>query len=106
MDKCLKEGGCPSSWKRADLVLFNKVDKDGSDASSYRPICLLPAWSKVLDKLVINRLDYHVQSQSFIHRNQFGFTPGKGTEHAPHELRKTIDRCVQEVMTAASPCWM
>lgn len=43
MNKCLKEGVFPASLKKADLVLFKKVDKDCSDASSYRPICLLPA---------------------------------------------------------------
>lgn len=47
MNKCLKEGVFPSSWKLADLVLFNKTSKDRKVASSYRPICLLSAWSKV-----------------------------------------------------------
>lgn len=38
MNKCLKEGVFPSSWKQADLVLFNKAGKDRKAASSYRPI--------------------------------------------------------------------
>lgn len=40
-----------------------------------------------------NRLVYHAHSRVFMHGNQFGFTPGKETEHALHELRKTIEGC-------------
>lgn len=72
----------------ADLVLFNKVNKDRSAASSYRPICLLTAWSKMLDRLV-----FHARSQGFLHRNQFGFTPCLGTENALHELRTIVEGC-------------
>lgn len=56
----------------------------------YRLICLLHAWSKVLDKLVTNKLVFHAQSQGFLHKNQFGFTPGKGTEDALNELKNMI----------------
>lgn len=91
MNKCLREGVFSASWKKANL--FNKVDKDSSDASSYRPICLLPAWSKVLDKLENNMLVFYAQSQGFTHKNQFGFPPGKRIEHAIHELRRTTGGC-------------
>lgn len=43
LNKCLKEGVFLSSWKKADLLLFNKFEKDRTEASSYRPICLLSA---------------------------------------------------------------
>lgn len=46
----------------ADLVLFNKVNKGRSAASSYRPICLLTAWSKMLDRLVTNRLVFQLRT--------------------------------------------
>lgn len=68
----------------AYLVLFNKA------GSSYRLICLLHAWSKVLDKLVTNKLVFRAQSQGFLQKNQFGFTPGKGTEDALNELKNMI----------------
>lgn len=36
-----------------------------------------------------NRLVYQAQKSKFMHNDQYGFTPGKGTEHALHELRRT-----------------
>lgn len=91
--KCLRDYAFLSTWKKADLVLCNKIDKERSDASSYHPICLLTAGSKMLDKLVTNRQVFHVRSRVFLHPNQFGFTPGKSTEHALHEVRKTAEDC-------------
>lgn len=55
-----------------DSVLFNKLDTACSLASSNRPICLLPAWSKILNKILTNRLVYHVMFQGNLHRNQIG----------------------------------
>lgn len=47
----------------------------------------------MLDKLVTNRLVSHVRSRVFLHPNKFGVTPGKSTEHALHEVRKTAEDC-------------
>lgn len=91
MNKYLREDVFPKSWKMADLILFNKVNKDRSAASSYLSICLLTAWSRVLDRLVTNRLVFHARSQRFLHRNQFGFTPCIGTESALHERYTTVE---------------
>lgn len=93
LNKCLNEGVFPSQWKVADLIFFNKVGKERGLASSYHRICLLPAGSKVLDKLVTNRLVFHSQSHGYMNQNHFGFTPGMGTEDAPHKLRKAIENC-------------
>lgn len=89
-NSCLARGVFPSRWKVASLVLFNKEGKDGKDPSSYRPICLLPAWSKVLDRLVVNRLLYHLMSRGLMAPNQFGFIPGRGTEDAIAAVYETV----------------
>lgn len=59
MNKRLKDGIFPPEMKVGDLVLFNKEGKGRLAASSYRPICLMPIWSQVFDKLVTNRLVHH-----------------------------------------------
>lgn len=46
----------PDSWKIANVALIPKEGKDLKLRDSYRPICLLPIWGKVLDKLLNNRL--------------------------------------------------
>ncbi|XP_035208878.1 adhesion G protein-coupled receptor L2-like [Stegodyphus dumicola] len=55
-NKCLELDYLPKEWKNAELVLFQKEGKPKSMPSSYRPICLLSAWGKVLDKMLTQRL--------------------------------------------------
>ena len=71
-------------------MFFNKAGKDLSDPASFRPVCLLPAWRKVLDKLVTNRIYFRLSQCGQQNRNQFGFTPGKGMEDAIKYVYDTI----------------
>ncbi|GIY45304.1 uncharacterized protein CDAR_246041, partial [Caerostris darwini] len=47
--------------------------------SHFRPICLLPCWGKVLDKLIAERLSYHLESDHILSENQFGFRKNRST---------------------------
>lgn len=69
------------------------MNKDRSASSLNHSICLLLAWSKIFDKLVTNRLVCHTRCQGFLHRSQFGWTLGVGTENALHELQTTVEGC-------------
>lgn len=60
LNKCLMDGIFPWSWKSARLVLFNKVGKNPKEWSAYRPICLLPNWAKILERLLPNCLIYYL----------------------------------------------
>lgn len=68
--------------KRPKLFFFVKKGKDPKVASSYRPICLLPVLSKVLEKLIKVRIMYDLDRVGFLHDMQFGFREGRSTELA------------------------
>ncbi|GBM47760.1 Putative protein in type-1 retrotransposable element R1DM, partial [Araneus ventricosus] len=87
---CLERGYFPKRWRTARLVLFNKPKKDDMDPSAFRPICLLDALGKVLDKLVTKRLYFHLLSHQHLHSMQFGFMPGKSATDAVLELKSWI----------------
>ncbi|GBO04156.1 Retrovirus-related Pol polyprotein from type-1 retrotransposable element R1 [Araneus ventricosus] len=87
---CLERGYFPKIWRTAQLVLFNKPKKDDMDPSAFRPICLLDALGKVLDKLVTKRLYFHLLSHQHLHGMQFGFMPGKSATDAVLELKSWI----------------
>ncbi|GBO19433.1 hypothetical protein AVEN_169731-1 [Araneus ventricosus] len=53
---CFERGIFPKCWKVTKVVLIPKEGKDLSQPSSYRPICLLPTWGKILDKVITQRL--------------------------------------------------
>ncbi len=72
---CLKMGHFPSCWKRAQLVIFSKPGKsDYHVADSYRPISLISSISKLLEKVINNRLVAHLEDRQIISQSQHGFT--------------------------------
>ncbi|GBN57962.1 Retrovirus-related Pol polyprotein from type-1 retrotransposable element R1 [Araneus ventricosus] len=73
-NRCLDIGHFPRPWKCAKVVLLNKPGKDTSDPRAYRPICLLSTMSKVLDKLVSQRILYHYHSNNLLNPLQHAST--------------------------------
>ncbi|GBM37692.1 Putative protein in type-1 retrotransposable element R1DM [Araneus ventricosus] len=76
---CFERGIFPNCWKVTKVVLIPKEGKDLSQPSSYRPICLLPTWGKILDKVITQRLVYELETGQKLHCNQYGFRKGKST---------------------------
>lgn len=77
----LSSGVFPTSLKTALVVPIHKSG-DTNDISNYRPISLLPIFSKVLEKIVHNRVYNYLKTFNLISDNQYGFLPGLGTEDA------------------------
>ena len=50
-----------------------------SNTSNYRPISLLPVFSKVIERLIYNQLDNYFNEHDFISPNQHGFRKSKST---------------------------
>lgn len=54
--------------------------------NSYRPICLLPTVGKILERLIVNRLNHWIFNHKILHPNQFGFLELKSCELATSTL--------------------
>jgi hypothetical protein len=77
---CLRRGTFSTRWKKSMILPITKPGNAGSDdVSKFCPISLLDIGGKVLEMILINRINHHVFSQGFMNENQFGFTPQKGT---------------------------
>ena len=84
---CLRLSHFPSIWKDAKIKVIPKPGRtDYTQLKSFRPIGLINVWGKVLEKLLSNRIQYHIRQQRGISERQFGFTAQKSTEDAIHEL--------------------
>lgn len=71
----------PSDWKRTKVLpLFKSGAK--SSVNNYRPISVIPAISKVIEKVVHEQLTAYLESNNLINNNQFGFRPRRSTELA------------------------
>ncbi|GBM67530.1 putative RNA-directed DNA polymerase from transposon X-element [Araneus ventricosus] len=90
LNRCLYKGIFPKVWKRANVALIPKSGKDLRLPNNYRPICLLPVWGKVLDKILAQRLSYFLEQNNKLHDLQFGFRKDRNTSLALHEVINTI----------------
>ncbi|GBN28752.1 Putative protein in type-1 retrotransposable element R1DM [Araneus ventricosus] len=75
-----------------NIILFHKHGKSKTEASSYRPISLLPTICKVLEKLLTQRLNFHLEKNNRLSNLQYGFREGKSTEMAITKLLDTIHK--------------
>jgi hypothetical protein len=89
---CLKYGVFPKRWKRAKLIPIIKPGKENSDEESkYRPISLLNVAGKVLEKVMINRINHHVHNNGYTNNNQFGFTPQASTTDTAMAVKEFVE---------------
>ena len=85
------EGVFPAELKVAQVVpLFKKGSP--KQIGNYRPISLLPLFSKVFEKLVHKRLLQFAVTNNLLSPHQFGFQPGKNTTQALVSVVDKISR--------------
>ncbi|GIY37474.1 RNA-directed DNA polymerase from mobile element jockey [Caerostris darwini] len=60
-------------------LLGDKDNKELNHPSHFRPICILPCWGKVLDKIICDRLSYYLEANKLLNIKQFGFRKNKST---------------------------
>lgn len=82
--RCLELGHFPAVWKVAKVVWLPKP-KGG-----YRPISLLPAYGKILDKILDSRLKDWLEKSNALSDNQHGFREGRHTIGAIQSLISKI----------------
>jgi len=58
--------------------------------ANYRPFSLLPVFSEVFEKAMYRRLNHHLQANSTLATEQYGFRKGLATEHASFSLTDYI----------------
>lgn len=88
-NKSIDTGVFPDLMKHSKIIpLFKSGTK--TDPTNFRPISILPALSKIFEKLILNQLLSHFNRNNLLNRNQFGFTKGRSTTDAGVVLLKHI----------------
>jgi hypothetical protein len=81
----------PSVWKVSQIIMILKPGKPPEEASSYRPISLLPVLSKLFEKLFLTRLKPLLSRRNLIPDYQFGFREGHSTIEQLHRVINVIN---------------
>jgi hypothetical protein len=84
----------PQSLKIAKVI---PVFKTGCkiNISNYRPISILPCFSKILEKLMYNRLIYFLTLHNLLNRQQYGFRKKHSTLMALLDIYDVISNAIE-----------
>ena len=89
-------GIVPNEMKKARVIPIFKNSGSEQIMKNYRPVSLLPAFSKILERIVYNRLFHYLVKNSILHPSQYGFQKGLSTEQAILELQDRLAEIVNQ----------
>ncbi|KAJ8723159.1 hypothetical protein PYW08_003071 [Mythimna loreyi] len=84
-NSCIDWGEFPDLMKYSKLMPLFKTGST-TDPTNYRPISVLPTFSKIFEKLILEQLQRFFNKHKLLHTKQFGFTRGRSTTDAGVEL--------------------
>ena len=99
INQMLNTGIFPDKLKIAKITPIFKKD-DETLFTNYRPISLLPAISKVFEKVIFKQLHQFFIDKKLFYNAQYGFRTGHSTEFAALEL---VDRVTVEMDKMNTP---
>lgn len=89
----MKTGTVPHSLKVAKVIPIYKAG-DPTLVSNYRPVSVLPCFSKIMEKLVYKRLLKYLEKHNILYIRQYGFRQKHSTYMA---LLDVIDKITQSL---------
>lgn len=100
-NKCIQQGAYPRELKISKTVpIFKTGDK--TLPSNYRPVSLIPVFSKIFEVLLKNQLYSYFEENNLFMDEQFGFRKGKSTTGAILRLCDFIVEGFEEEQIVAS----
>jgi retron-type reverse transcriptase len=91
----INSGIVPQQLKIARVVPIFKSG-DNSVFSNYRPISVLPIFSKIFEKIVHNRITNYLEQHGILFHNQYGFRKSHSTLLALQSLSIKITEAVDQ----------
>lgn len=91
----------------ARLVLLNKgPGKPVDQPSSFRPLSLLNTAGKMMERLILYRLNVHLDAVTGLSENQYGFRTGRSTEDAIREALRFAEEAGRGAVQNRDLCAM
>ena len=74
-----------------DYPIIKPGSEKSNEVNKYRPISLLNYGGKVLEKLLINRINHHASTTGYLEENQYGFRPQRSSIDAILALQEYVE---------------
>ena len=89
INECLDSSYMPQEWKVGVVTPIQK-GTPSLRMGDYRPVSVLPAPSKVMERLVYNQLVYYLETNCLLDGRQHGFRKGHSTASAVMEVTQFL----------------
>ena len=93
-NQSLQTGVFPNNMKTAKVILIHKTG-DKHVLSNYRPISLLPQFSKILEKIFYTRINEFITKHNILYEQQYGFRAKRTTSFAIIEFVDKITKAIE-----------
>jgi hypothetical protein len=102
INKSIREGKVPTAFKTARVVPLYKKGP-ANECGNYRPVSLLSALSKILEKSVCSQLTHYLSKNKLICNDQYGFRSKSGTTHVVQNFLNVItEASIENKVTIAT----
>ena len=99
VNQCFETGIFPDQLKIAKVItLFKKGDPE--QINNYRPISMLPAISKIIEKVMFIQLFEYFNTNNLLYKSQYGFRPKRSAELAALEI---VDKIIYQMDNSEPP---
>lgn len=94
INSCLEAGTVPELWKKALITPIPK--KTNPTIADLRPISILPATSKILEKIVKSQMVQYLEVNNILPKFQSGFRKGYGCSTALLRITSDITQIIDQ----------
>ena len=96
MNCSLTKGICPEGSKISKVIPIFKNKGHNYDYDNYRPISLIPALSKILEKLIYDKILEFLVRYNILFKSQYGYRRNHNTTHATLDFLQTIETALEQ----------
>ena len=96
VNSSMKAGKCPQNSKLAKVIPVYIQKGSKHLYTNYRPISLLSTFSKIMERLIYDKLFDFLVRYDILFESQFGFRKGHNTTHATLDFVRTIEDALEK----------
>lgn len=89
-NRSFEQGTIPTLWRHSIVLPILKKDKSPGYIEHYRPISLTSQLGKLMERMILHRFSYFLESNELLSSSQHGFRRGRSAMEALAELGDAI----------------